>query len=171
MAVKHKNLYLYLTLVCFLGIILIFIFDGYMGVYDNLVIDNGQYKQTVTTDQWAQQERFGLISTGMDRNGRLDFTYTVENHRFSRYSESLEVYVLYNREKIADLSNGLLSIAPFSKSEGGWAFNAADIVPADYPVDQNFNVNVVIKRGDITREIFVSVNPGRLLEIKPPPAR
>ena len=73
MAVKHKNLYLFLTLACFLGIVLIFVFDGYMGVYDSLVMNNGQFPQTITSDQWDQQEKFGYLAQGVvDRVRRID---------------------------------------------------------------------------------------------------
>ena len=51
MTVKHKNIFLFLALACFVGIILIFVFDGYIGVYDRLVMDNHLYLQTVEYDQ------------------------------------------------------------------------------------------------------------------------
>ena len=38
MAAERRNLFLYLTLACFLGIIAIFIFDGYVGIYDTIYV-------------------------------------------------------------------------------------------------------------------------------------
>ena len=59
-----KNLYLYLALACFLGIVLIFLFDGYLGVYDSLQADNGTYAQQVAAEQWQEQDRFeGTFAT------------------------------------------------------------------------------------------------------------
>ena len=82
MAVKHKTLYLYLALACFLGIILIFIFDGYMGVYDSLTITSGERPQKIEADQWARQEKYGS-SASVERGGKVNFTYEVDNRTFS----------------------------------------------------------------------------------------
>ena len=68
MAVKHRNLYLYLTLACFLGIILIFIFDGYMGVYDSLTVTTGEQEDQIKADQWPRQGRYW--PTGVNRRGK-----------------------------------------------------------------------------------------------------
>ena len=159
MAAKHKNLFLYLTLACFLGIILIFVFDGYMGVYDTLVMDNGQFPQRIEADQWSQ-ERYGyLASVGVERGNQVDFTYTVENHRFSQYTADVEVSFLHNKELIADIITAQLSAASFGEGELKWALDSANLVPADYPAEQSYNVNVVIKRGEIEREIIVNIYP------------
>ena len=108
---KHKTLYLLLTLACFLGIILIFVFDGYMGLYDSLVMDNGQFPQTVDTEQWQQQQKFGFNpSVSVDRGSSVDFTYTVENHRFSAYSADVHVSLFFGVDKIADLVNNVPDI-------------------------------------------------------------
>lgn len=160
MAVKHRNLYLYLALACFVGIILIFVFDGYMGVYDSTLMDNGQYQQRVETDQWADQERYGyLASTGVERGGRIDFTYTVENHRFSEYSDTLEVSLWYGQEKISDIFTGTIYAGAFDNAELKWSLDTAGLVPGDYPAEQSYNVNMVIRRGDIERRINISINP------------
>jgi hypothetical protein len=160
MAVKRRNLYLYLALVCFIGIILIFIFDGYMGVYDKLVMDDGQYPQTVEADQWAQPERYGyLASMSVERGGKIDFTYTVENNRFSEYTAAVDVSLLYNQEKLADLASGTLSAGSFDSDEIKWTLDTAALVPADYPAEQSYFVDVIIKRGEMERRIQVSIYP------------
>jgi hypothetical protein len=159
MTTKYSSVFLYLALACFLGIILIFIFDGYIGVYDSLVMDNGQYKETVEGDQWAQQEKYrSTVSMGVDRNSQVDFTYTIENHRFSAYSDSVDVSLWYNKSKTADLLSRQLSIPAFDKQELKWTINAAELVPANYTTEQNFIFNIKIKRGDIEREINVNVH-------------
>ena len=160
MAVKHKNLFLFLALSCFVGIILIFIFDGYIGVYDRLVIDNNQYVQTVEGDQWPQQERFGgIVSVSVERGGRVDFTYTVENHRLSEYSETVEVSLWSNKVKIADLLSQHISIPAFDEENVTWSINTDDIIPAGFPDEQNYTFNIRIIRGDIEREINIYVYP------------
>jgi hypothetical protein len=159
MAVKHNNLFLFLALACFVGIILIFIFDGYIGVYDKLVMDNGQFKQTTEGDQWAQQEKYGgMVSVGVDRNSQVDFTYTVENHRFSEYSDSVDVSLWYNKVKTADLLSSQISIPAFDKQELKWTVKVADIIPASATAGQNYNYNVKINWGNIERVVNVNIN-------------
>jgi hypothetical protein len=158
MTAKHNNLFLYLALACFVGIILIFVLDGYLGVYDRLVMDNNQYIQTVESDQWTQTERYsGILSVSVERGGRVDFTYTVQNHRFSEYADSVDVSLWYNKVKTADLLSRQLSIPAFDKEELAWSITANDIIPAGYPAEQNYIVNIKINRGDIEREVNVIV--------------
>jgi hypothetical protein len=170
MAVKHNNLYLYLALVCFLGIIIIFIFDGYMGVYDRLIMDNGQYKQTIESDQWAQQEKYGgIVSVGLDRSGQMDFTYTVANHRFSAYTDSLEVTLWLNKVKTATLLSRQLSIPAFDKEVLTWSINATQIVPASLPAEQSYNINMRIDRSNVEREVLVNIYPSsNTIKVVPP---
>jgi hypothetical protein len=158
MANKHKNLYLYLALACFLGIILIFVFDGYMGVYDTLVMDNGQYPQTVDFAQWAQQEDFGYIMD-VDKGGRIEFTYTVQNHRFSEYSAAVAVSLYHGQDKLSDILSQQITVGSFKESELKWSLDTVKIFPADYPENQNYSVNMIIKRGDTERKVTVNISP------------
>jgi hypothetical protein len=169
MVAKHKNIYLFLALACFLGIILIFIFDGYMGVYDSLRIDNGQYVQTVDARQWQQQEDFGFYpSVSVDRGRSVDFTYTVENHRFSDYNAEVKVSLWNGVDKLADLSSGPLGAAPFGSGELVLVLDPGQYVPADYPVEQSYNLTMVIDRENIERKVMVYINPGPAVIPKAP---
>lgn len=159
MAVKHKTLYLFLALACFLGIILIFVFDGYMGVYDSIVMDNGQFQQKVEADRW-DSEKFGyLASTSVERGGGIEFTYTVENHRFSTYTANVGVSLWYGQEKLLDLANAEISAGAFSSGELTWTLETADLVPEDYPEDQGYFLDMIIIRGGIERRINININP------------
>ena len=159
MAVKHKTLYLYLALACFLGIILVFIFDGYIGVYDSVVMDNGQFQQKVEADQWAPERYAYLASTSVERGGSIDFTYTVENHRFSKYTANVEVSLWYGDEKLLDLTTAEISAGAFSRGELTWTLETADLVPADYPEDQGYFLDMIIIRGGTERRINININP------------
>ncbi len=159
MAVKHKTLYLFLALACFLGIILVFVFDGYIGVYDSLVMDTGQFPQKIEADQW-QTERFGyLVSMGVERGGRIDFTYTVENHRFSAYEADVDVSLWFGEEKLSDLTSGQISAGAFNNGELKWTLETAGLVPDGYPEDQSYNVDLIINRSGIERRIYVNISP------------
>ena len=157
MAVKHKNLFLYLTLACFLGIILIFIFDGYMGVYDRLFITAGEYEQEIEADFWQRQDRFW--STGVERGGKVVFRYEVDNRQFSGYAADIEVSVWHSNERVKDLIAQPMSVASFEKEQIDWVMDTADLVPADLPAEQGYEFTVVIKRGEIERRVITHMNP------------
>jgi hypothetical protein len=171
MAAKHNNLFLFLALACFAGIILIFVFDGYIGLYDKLVIDNGQYKQNVEWDEWAQQEKYGgSVGASLERGGQAEFTYTIENHRFSEYTDIIEATLWYNRVKVADLLSEKVSVPSFDKTEVKWTVRTADILPADSSINQNYFYNIKIKRGNLERDVNISVYVSNIIKDIPSPA-
>jgi hypothetical protein len=160
----HKHIYLYLTLACFLGIILIFIFDGYMGVYDTLLMDNGQYPQYIEADQWPKDDRDVYYPMmGVERGGRITFTYTIENHRFSEYTDVIDVSVFRNEEKLNDLHNETVTVGAFSEEELKWTLDAAGLVPSDFPDEQSYRIDVVINRGEIERKVLVDIYPSPVI--------
>ena len=170
MATKRKNLYLFLALACFAGIILVFIFDGYFGVYDSLYMDNGQYPRKVEPDQWDGDEEYRYLqSTDLQRGGLLEFTYTLENHRFKEYAAQMEVAYSHNREPVDGTVSEYITAGSFKEAEVTWTVRADDLVPAGLAVDQSYNVNMVITRGDVEREILINIYPSPNA-LKPPVA-
>lgn len=160
MAIKHKNLFLYLALACFLGIILIFIFDGYMGVYDTIIVKTGEFPQTIEADQWQQHERYGYWpSVYVERGNSIDFNYRVDNHQFSAYTAGVNVSLWRSQEKLADLLTETLSAGSFQSGQLEWSLDTSEIVPATFPSEQSYDFTVVIKRGQIERRIIINVNP------------
>ena len=155
MAVKHKILFLYLTLACFLGIILIFVFDGYMGVYDTLSIKAGEYEQKIEASVWERD--YG--STAVEWGGKAFFQYEVDNRRFSGYTADVEVSVWHSQEKVADLITQELSLGSFGKGQMEWVVDMAEIVPADAPPEQVYEFTLVINRGGIERRFVIHVRP------------
>ena len=156
MAIKHKSLYLYLTLACFLGIVLIFIFDGYMGVYDSLTIKAGEYPdQKIDADQWLL--KYSDFSTAVEWNGKAFCQYEVDNRQFSSYTADVEVSVWHNQEKMRDLVARQMSINSFDKGQMEWVVNTAELVPADAPPEQGYEFTIVIKRGEVERRLFIHV--------------
>jgi hypothetical protein len=171
MAAKHNNLFLFLALACFAGIILIFVFDGYIGLYDKMVIDNGQYKQNIEWDEWARQEKYGgSIGTSLEPGAQADFTYTIENHRFSEYTDVIEATLWYNREKVADLLSEKISVPSFDKAEVKWTIKSTDILPKDSSVNQNYFFVVKIKRGSLEREVNINIYISSIFKDIPSPA-
>lgn len=160
MAVKHKNLFLYLTLACFLGIVIIFVFDGYMGVYDTLFFTAREYDQKIEADQWSQQVKFGYLpSTNVEWGGKVNFTYEVDNRVFSTYTADIEVTVWHNKEKVRDVVSQPISVASFDKGQLEWVVDTAELLPTDVPSEQGYQYTVVIKRAQIERKVIVDISP------------
>jgi hypothetical protein len=170
MAVKHRNLFLYLTLACFLGLIIIFVFDGYMGVYDNLSITAGEEEQEIEADYWLRQDRDWSIAAM--RGGKVLFRYEVDNRRFSSYRADVEVSVWHEQEKVAVLLAQPVLVDSFDKEQLEWALDVAELIPPDLPPEERYNFTVVIKRGEIERNIIIRVSEvPKSVIIEPQPPR
>ena len=155
----RKNLYLYLTLACFFGLIAIFIVDGYMGIYDTIYITAGEREQKVEPDSWLRQEKFEARGVGVNWGEKVFFRYEVDNRQFSTYSADIEVSVWHSQEKVRDLLSQPISIAAFDKGQLEWEIDTAELLPSDVPPEQRYEFTVIIKRGEIERKIIVYINP------------
>ena len=165
MAAKRRNLFLYLTLACFFGLIAIFIVDGYMGIYDTLYITTGEREQKIEADVWLRQDR--AWSTGVNRGEKVFFRYEVDNRQFSSYTANVEVSLWRSQEKVRDVIAQPMEIGSFEKEQLEWAMGR---IPQDIPPEQGYQYTVIIKRGEIERRIIVNVNPSPY-PLKPIPAQ
>ncbi|MFC1903761.1 hypothetical protein ACFLXJ_03090 [Chloroflexota bacterium] len=157
MATKRRNLFLYLTLVCFLSLIAIFIVDGYMGIYDTIYITSGEREQEIDPDVWLRNDRFW--STGVEREEKAFFRYEVDNRQFSSYTSEVEVSVWRMQDKVMDVVSQPVSIDAFNKGQVAWAINTTEILPEDIPPEQSYEFTILIQRGEIERRIIVHINP------------
>ncbi|MFC2001638.1 hypothetical protein ACFLUZ_03935 [Chloroflexota bacterium] len=157
MVKKRRNLFLYLTLVCFFGLIAIFIVDGYMGIYDTLYITASEQEQKIEADVWLRQDR--AWSTGVNRDEKALFRYEVDNRQFSSYIANIEVSVWHSQEKVRALLPQPISIAAFDKGQLEWIIDTAELLPTDLPPKQGYQYTVIIKRGEIERKIILYINP------------
>lgn len=160
MAVKHRNLFLYLALTCFVGIILIFILDGYMGVHDTLLVTAREYPEKIEADQWSQQAKYGYLpSSNVEWGGKAFFSYEVANHQFSDYTADIAVSVWHSQEKVRDLVAQPMSAASFDKGQLEWVVDTAALLPKNALPEQGYQYTVVIKRGEIERKVIVDISP------------
>ena len=157
MAIKRKNLFLYLTLACFTGLIAIFITDGYMGIYDTVYITAGEREQKIEADFWLRQDR--IWSTGTNWGEKVFFRYEVDNRQFSSYTADIEVSVWRSQEKVRDLISQPILIGAFDKGQLEWTVDTTELLPGGIPAEQRFEYTVIIKRGEIERKIIVYLNP------------
>ena len=156
MTTKRKNLFLYLTLACFLGLIAIFIVDGYLGIYDTIYIIAGEREEKVEPDFWLQQD--GSWSIGVNQDEKAFFNYEVDNRQFSNYSAEIEVSVWRSQEKVCDLLSQQLTVGAFDKGQLEWVVDTTELLPSDIPPEQGYQYTVIIKRGEVERKVIMYIN-------------
>jgi len=157
MATKRRNLFLYLTLACFFGLIAIFIVDGYMGIYDTIYVTAGEREQKIESDVWLREDTFW--SAGVNREEKAFFRYEVDNRRFSSYTADIEVSIWRSQQKVRDLISQPILIDAFDKGQLEWEVDTAELLPGDIPPEQSYEYTVNIKRGEIERNIILYINP------------
>ncbi len=172
----RKNLFLYLALACFVGLIVLFVVDGYLGVYDTAYIATGEQEYKIEVDVWQRQyptyaptstqyapipvgEGKGVYYMPANRGDNVSFRYEVDNRLFSTYKADIEVSVWHSQEKVLDLIAQPLSISAFGKGELEWVVDNTELVPGSILPEQSYEYSVIIKRGGIERKIVMSVNP------------
>jgi len=153
---QRKNLYLFLTIAFFLGIIAIFIFDGYMGVYDTVSITTQEREEVIEADYWSQDDYTGYVwaEEGQD----VYFRYELDNRRFSTYSADVEVAIWFGEAKHSDLVSQAVNIGGFDKEEFSWTVDTGLLRPADIPETRDYEFSVIIKRDGVERRIIVHVS-------------
>lgn len=152
---QRKNLYLFLTIAFFLAIIAIFVFDGYMGVYDTVSMTTQEREEVIEPDYWSRDYPQSTWTTeGQD----IYFRYELDNRRFSTYSADLEVAVWFGETKQSDLISQAVAIGGFDKEELTWTVDTGMLRPADIPENRDFLFSVIIKRDGVERRIIVHVS-------------
>ncbi len=174
----RKNLFLYLALACFVGLLAIFVVDGFLGVYDTIYITAGEQEYKIEADVWQSQfptyapspiqaqypalpvgEGRGVYYMPANRGDKISFRYEVDNRLFSTYQADIEAAVWHSQEKVRDLISQPLSISAFAKGESKWVLDNTELLPKDILPEQSYYYTVTIKMGEIERKIMVSVNP------------
>ena len=168
LATKQRNLFLYLALACFVGIIVIFVVDGYLGVYDTVYITAGEREEQIQADFWFQEDY--PWSTGVNQGERIFFRYQVDNRRFSQYSADIEVSVWQMREKVVSVVSEPMVVTPFDKGEVEWTLDTVELKPGDIAPEQSYEFSIIIKRGETERRVILYVNPSPFPKL-PIPAR
>jgi len=166
MATKRKNLYLYLTLACFVGLIAIFVVDGYLGVYDALYLPMGEREEKVEADQWQQWSQWQMAEVGWGE--KAFFRYEVDNRQFSTYTADIEASVWHSQEKVQDLVSQEISIPAFDKGQLEWSIDTTELLPEGVSLEgRPVEYTVIIKRGEIERKVIFTVFG--YAKVPPPP--
>jgi len=169
MATKRRNLFLYLTLVCFFGLIAIFIADGYMGIYDTTYITTGEREQKIEADTWLKSDSFW--SAGLNWEEKAFFSYEVANRRFSSYTADIEVSVWRMQEKVLDVISQPITVDSFGRGQLEWVIDTTELLPESASPEQSYEFTVIIKRGEMERRIIIYINPVYPAKLVPPAPR
>ena len=172
----RKNLFLFLALACFIGLVAVFLVDGYLGVYDTVYVTTGEQSFRIEYDVWQRQyptyapvpiadpylsmeEGPGVYFMAAGRGDSITFRYEVDNRLFSTYQADIQVSVWHSQEKVRDVKSEPMLVPPFDKGEVEWALDNTELVPGDILPEESYQYTLIIQRGDLERRIIVSVNP------------
>lgn len=144
---QPKNLYLGLTIAFFLALIAIFVFDGYMGLYDTVTVTAQERENTIEPDQWLREDY--SYYTWVEEGETLYFHYELENRRFSRYETEVEAAVWFGESKQEVLLAESVSLDAFDKEEFSWSVDPAALRPTETSADYDFEFSVIITRDEV----------------------
>ena len=152
---KPKNIFLILAVACFIGIILIFFFDGYMGLYDTLTMTSGEQTQSIAPEQWVNFEKNNFPpQLYVNNTGIVSFSYKIDNRRFSSYQADVSISLWQNQQEIKDVLSQSINVKAFGQETLAWEIDPQAILPPN-PVDGTYTLE--INRGDIQRDIVFYV--------------
>jgi hypothetical protein len=154
----RKNLFLYLAIACFLGLIAIFIFDGYMGIYDTTYVTVGEQEQIIESDYWLSA-RFAPPGFEIDYyisaewGQKLFFRYEIDNRRFASYSTLVQASLWQENEKLFDLFSEEKSMGAFDKATAEWELSNEELGQLVAGASSQYTIK--ISYGEVTRRIVV----------------
>ena len=143
---RRGNLYLYLGLACFLAIIAVFFFDGYLGIYDTTYITSEELEQEITAERWGRKGDYPF-NYGVSYGEPVYFRYEIDNRRFTKYPTSIEASLWRGGERVLTLFSEERSIGPFDEVIVEWAVDTSLLEPENHTVK--------IERGKVERRIIL----------------
>jgi hypothetical protein len=167
----RKGLFLYLALACFLALIVIFIADGYMGIYDTAYVTVGERQQVIEADYWLQPYPAPPGFTidyyiNAEWGQKVFFHYEIDNRQFSPYSTQIEASLWQENERLLDLFSGEKTIEPFGKAVAEWTLSPEELEPPAAGTSSQYTVK--ISWGEVERNIVVDFYYPQGLPVPPP---
>jgi hypothetical protein len=150
---KNKIIFLILAVACFIGIILIFFLDGYLGLYDTLTMTTGEQTQIISPETWASQNAniYPPQFYG-GSGGNITFSYVLDNRRPSSYRSDVSVSIWRNQEKVADVFSTTVDVNSFGKDTVVWNIDTQKL-PTDNSTTNQFTLQIV--RDDVVRKVIL----------------
>lgn len=157
----RRNLYLFLTIAFFLAIIAVFVFDGYMGVYETVTVTTQEREDVIDPEHWLRDDYTGY--TWAEEGQDIHFGYELDNRRFTSYSANVEAAVWFGETKQEVLIAQAVTVGAFDKEELSWTVDTGTLRPAENAAANDFEFSVIITRDGVERRIVVHVSS---LELK-----
>ncbi|MFC1915031.1 hypothetical protein ACFLWK_02135 [Chloroflexota bacterium] len=149
---KRRLVYLYLSLICFIGFIAVFFMDGYMGIYDTLYITGGVPGQKIEHHQWQRRDGNWTGSVWWGQEAR--FRYEISNREFSPYSADIEVSLWHSEDMVRNLVSQQMLIARFDRATIEWVVDTVALEPeGPPPTVYPYTYFITIKSNGIEREL------------------
>ncbi|MBA7694313.1 hypothetical protein ES703_102920 [subsurface metagenome] len=153
MVTKRRILYLALTLACLAGLVAIYFFDVYMGIYDTVYITADDKQSSIEVYQWLRGQ--GSSAAGTRWGEEAKFEYEIDNRQFATYSANIKVSVWHNQEKVGDLVSQNITVAPFSKDRLKWVLDTVELEPSGAPpAFEAYKYTVIIENNQLERRIL-----------------
>ncbi len=155
----RKNLFLFLALACFLGLIVIFVLDGYMGIYDTLYLTIGERQEVIEPDYWMDQYIDTPFGYEIDYYANAEwgqsvfFSYEIDNRRFAAFDTTVSASLWQENEELLSLFSQEQSIGSFDKAIMEWTLSPEDLEPPMVGTSAQYTVRITW--GDIVRNIVV----------------
>lgn len=146
----RRFLFLYLALACFLTIVIVFVFDGYLGVYDSVSIKTGEFTQEIAAGSWPEGYPY---QTSSQADQKIFFSYRVDNRWFTTHRTTVSASLWQENQRITGLTSETLEVKAFKEDAVEWTLDPASLELGDFQ-QQQFTVR--IERDDIVREIITS---------------
>jgi hypothetical protein len=163
----RKNLFLYLALACFLALIVIFVADGYIGIYDTIYATAGEQQQVIEPDFWLQPSSYEYpYYVSVEWGQKVFFRYEIDNRRFSSYSTVVGASVWQESEKLIDLFSEAKTIEPFDKVSVEWTLSTEDLRQPVVGASNQYTVK--ISYGEVERNIVMDFYYPQEYPVPPP---
>jgi hypothetical protein len=146
----RKHLFLYLALACFVGLIAIFITDGYLGIYDTVYATAGEDEQEIEPDFWLKDDTAWLPAANWGEP--VLFRYQINNRRFSSYATHIQVSVWKANAKVMDLLAEDKVVKPFDEVTVEWTLDSEELESLGFSARQ---YTVKIERDGAELKIIV----------------
>jgi len=169
-----RNLYLFLAIACLLGIVAIFVVDGYLGIYDTIYITTGEQEMTIEPEYWSGRypgAREASYYMGANWGEKVFFRCEVDNRRCSSYPTFIQASLWKENEKIIDLFSEDKLIGPFDKATVEWTLDSEELESHGFDIGE---YTVKIGREGIERRIIIgyySLPPQQPYPVYPLPPR
>ncbi len=161
--------YLYLAISCLVGIIAIFVIDGYLGIYDTFYITANEHEKEISSDYWLRSKGYSYpYYVAAEWGETVRFRYEIDNRRFSSCSTPIKASVWKENEKILDLFSEDRLIKPFDKAMAEWILDSEQLQAQGFSAGE---YTMKIKRAGMERKIIISyyVEGSELVYPKYPP--